>query len=97
MLANEPEAPHPPISALPPNPPDGLGASGAFAGAGAGAAAAVVSGVLQALDPHTSELFQFPELMVPAAAAVGFVAGGDLAWFDERLKTELEAATGAGT
>lgn len=95
VLAKELDEPHPPRSAAPPKPED-LGASGAFAGAGAGAAAAVfVSGVLQALEPHTSEPDQFAEPRVLVAAGVGLAAGGgDFDWF-ERLNTELEAGAGA--
>lgn len=93
VLANEleerpPEEPHPPKSP----PREGLGASAALGAAGA-AAAVVVSGVLQALEPQTSDPDQFPELIVLVAAGVG-AGEGALGW--ERLNTELDAGAGEG-
>lgn len=73
-----------------------LVASGLFTGA-----ALVVSGVLHALPPQTSEPPQAAEdcpreAIGFAGWATGDAAGGDLAWLAERLKTEVAAADGGG-
>lgn len=49
------------------------------------------------MEPQTSEFDQFPELIVLVAGGGGLAAGGgDLAWFEERLKTEEAAGVGEG-
>jgi hypothetical protein len=53
---------------------------------------AAVSEELQALEPHTSELDQFADAIVPAgfkeAAGEVLVGGGDLVWAADKLKTD---------
>lgn len=87
VLANAPVAPHPALLEA------GLGISGLFC-AGGGAAAAAGGPELHSLLPHTSDPDHPPKEPAPALGAGDGAAG--LACEEERLKTEPDAAAGAG-